>query len=230
MFISILNFFATPVHSDGETTYGLTVAGYAAIILVILALLIAAAAFFGKKAGQKKSSGFCTKQLVVCSMAVALSVVTSFIKFFDLPTGGSITLCSMLFICLIGYWYGPAVSLFTGFAYGLLQLVTGPYILYPLQVLVDYPLAFGALGLSGFFWKSKHGLVKGYIAGVLGRYVFAVLSGWLFFGAYAWEGWDPLPYSLAYNASYIFAEAALTIGILLLPPVRKAMDYVKSIV
>ncbi len=143
-------------------------------------------------------------------------------------SGGSITLCSMLFVCLIGYWYGPRISLTTGLAYGLLQLVTGPYIVFPLQVLVDYPLAFGALGLSGFFWNSKHGLIKGYLVGVLGRYMFAVLSGWLFFGAYAWEGWAPLPYSLAYNAAYLVPEAVVTLMLLFLPPVKKAMDQVKQ--
>lgn len=68
----------------------------------------------------------------------------------------------------------------TGAAYGVLQLLIEPYIYFPLQVLVDYPLAFGALGLSGCFSKSKHGLVKGYLCGVLARYVFAVISGWLF--------------------------------------------------
>ena len=169
------------------------------------------------------------RKLVFCSAAVALSVVTSLIKLYDFPFGGSVTLCSMLFVTLIGYWYGPKLGLATGVAYGLLQFITGPYIVFPLQVLVDYPLAFGALGLSGFFWKSKNGLLKGYLAGVLGRYVFAVISGWIFFGIYAWEGWHPLPYSLAYNGAYIFTEAAITLVILSLPPVKKALLHVKQL-
>ena len=191
----------------------------------MLALILIPAALFARRS---RGVRFETKQLVFCSAAVALSVVTSFIKVYTFPFGGSITLCSMLFVCLIGYWYGPRISLTTGLAYGLLQLVTGPYIVFPLQVLVDYPLAFGALGLSGFFWNSKHGLIKGYLVGVLGRYVFAVLSGWLFFGAYAWEGWAPLPYSLAYNAAYLVPEAVITLMLLFLPPVKKAMDQVKQ--
>ncbi|MCX4317460.1 MAG: energy-coupled thiamine transporter ThiT [Lachnospiraceae bacterium] len=191
----------------------------------MLALILIPAALFARRS---RGVRFETKQLVFCSAAVALSVVTSFIKVYTFPFGGSITLCSMLFVCLIGYWYGPRISLTTGLAYGLLQLVTGPYIVFPLQVLVDYPLAFGALGLSGFFWNSKHGLIKGYLVGVLGRYMFAVLSGWLFFGAYAWEGWAPLPYSLAYNAAYLVPEAVVTLMLLFLPPVKKAMDQVKQ--
>ena len=229
MFLNVISIFATHVYdSYGGYMYVLTPSGYLAIIVVMLALLVIPAALHGKKKEAAVSSKFGTRQLVFCAAAMALSIVTSFMKLYTFPFGGSITLCSMLFVCLIGYWYGPKVGITTGLAYGLLQLVTGPYIVFPLQVLVDYPLAFGALGLSGFFWKSRHGLIKGYIAGVLGRYFFAVLSGWLFFGAYAWEGWSPLPYSLAYNGAYIFAEAAITLIILALPPVRKAMDYVKS--
>ena len=113
-------------------------------------------------------------------------------------------------------------------AYGVLQLLIDPYVLYPMQLIVDYILAFGALGLSGLFSNAKFGLLKGYITAVLGRYVFAVISGWIFFGAYAWEGWDPLPYSLAYNAIYIFAEAAVTLLILSVKPVQNLFSKLKQ--
>lgn len=61
-----------------------------------------------------------TKRLAYCAMAIALATVASFIKVFEFPTGGSITLFSMLFIALVGYWYGPATGIITGIAYGLL--------------------------------------------------------------------------------------------------------------
>ena len=69
--------------------------------------------------------------------------------------------------------------------------------------------------------------MKGYLLGVFGRYVFAVISGWIFFGEYAWDGWAALPYSLVYNGCYIFAEAALTVIVLSIPAVSKAMKKVK---
>ena len=93
---------------------------------------------------------------------------------------------------------------------------------------MDYLLAFGALGLSGIFAQSKNGLVKGYLLGILGRYVFVVISGWLFFGEYAWEGWGALPYSLAYNGAYIFTEGAVTLLLLFVPAVAKAFARVKE--
>ena len=95
--------------------------------------------------------------------------------------------------------------------------------------LVDYIFAFGALGLSGLFSKSKNGLVKGYIAGVLGRYFFAFLSGMIFFGAYAADyGMSAPVYSLVYNGIYLSVEAVLTLIILYLPPVKKVMGQLKT--
>lgn len=216
-----MSFFVTK--ADGA--YSLTTAGYVAVAVILVALIVVAALFAKREKKEKKKIG--TKQLVVCAMAVALAMVTSMLKIYSFPFGGSVTLFSMLFICFVGYLYGPATGMLAGAAYGVLQLLIEPYIYFPLQVLVDYPLAFGALGLSGCFSKSKHGLVKGYLCGVLARYVFAVISGWLFFGEYAWDGWAALPYSLVYNGCYIFAEAALTVLVLSIPAVSKAMKKVK---
>lgn len=216
-----MSFFVSNV--DGELL--LTSAGKAATAVILAALLIIAAMAAARNGKNKKTMG--TKQLVFCAMAMALATVTSMLKVYSFPFGGSVTLFSMLFICLIGYIYGPATGILTGAAYGVLQFLIEPYILSPLQVLVDYPFAFGALGLSGFFSNSKNGLMKGYILGILGRYVFAVISGWIFFGEYAWEGWSALPYSLAYNGCYIFAEAIVTVIILLIPAVAKGLNQVK---
>ncbi len=161
-------------------------------------------------------------------MAVALGTVLSNIKLFHFPTGGSVTLFSMLVICLPGYFFGLGAGLLSGFAYGVLQLIIDPYVLFPMQLVMDYFLAFGALGLSGLFTNAKAGLVKGYVAGVLGRYVFVVLSGWIFFGSYAWEGWGALPYSIVYNAIYIFAETAATLVLLSVPAVRDGIGRIKA--
>ncbi len=204
--------------------YALTTIGYVAVAILLAALLIVAAIVAKKKEHKKMNA----KQLAFCAMSIALACVTSMMKIYEFPFGGSITFFSMLFICLPGYFYGPATGIFTALAYGVLQFLLGPYILFPAQVVVDYLLAFGAIGISGYFSKSKYGLIKGYIAGILGRYIFAVISGWIFFGEYAWEGWAPLPYSLAYNGAYIFSEGALTIIILLIPAVAKAFARIKE--
>ena len=228
------------VNDWGETTYVPTTLGNTLLVIVLIALL-AAAVFFARMQMKKNAastdsgsdvkmnrSKLTVKQLAFCAMAIALGTVLSNIKLFHFPTGGSITLLSMLVICLPGYWFGLGAGIATGVAYGVLQLLIDPYVLYPMQLIVDYILAFGALGLSGLFSNAKFGLLKGYITAVLGRYVFAVISGWIFFGAYAWEGWDPLPYSLAYNAIYIFAEAAITLLILSVKPVQNLFSKLKQ--
>lgn len=167
------------------------------------------------------------KQLVFSAMAVALAMVTSNIKFLHLPQGGSITLFSMLFICLIGYWYGPKWGILTGIAYGILQFTIDPFMLSVPQVLLDYPLAFGALGLSGFFSKQKYGLWIGYFAGIFGRFVISVISGVVFFASFAPKGMNPLVYSIAYNGIVIGTEGLLTLIVISVPPVTKALKYVR---
>lgn len=228
------------VDERGGTTYVPTALGNVLLGAVIIALLAAAVVFakmHAKKLGEDREPGrngagggrMTIKQLVFCAMAVALGTVLSNIKLFDLPYGGSVTMLSMLVICLPGYFFGCGAGLMTGLAYGVLQLLIDPYILFPAQLVMDYLLAFGALGLSGLFSGAKNGLVKGYVAAVLGRYVFVVLSGCIFFASYAWEGWGVLPYSLAYNGSYIFSEAAISIVIILLPPVKSAVGRIRKL-
>lgn len=204
---------------------GLTILGTVVSILVLAALLGTAAAVAGKKDRKKKMS---TKQIVFCAMSIALGTLTSMLKVYEFPFGGSVTLFSMLFVCLPGYLYGAGTGILSAAAYGVLQFILDPYILFPLQILVDYLLAFGALGLAGLFSNAKNGLVKGYLLGIIGRYVFAVISGWIFFGEYAWEGWAPLPYSLAYNGAYIFSEGLITLIILMIPAVSKGLDHVRE--
>ena len=208
-----------------DGVYSLTGAGYTVLVLVMLALLLAAC--FITKADQRGKTG--TRRLVFSAMAIALAFVTSFIKFLHLPMGGSITLFSMFFICLIGYWYGLRVGLMAAVAYGILQMVVDPYIISVPQMLCDYIFAFGALGLSGVFSNAKHGLVKGYLLGVVGRYVFSFLSGLIFFGMYAeGTGMSAPVYSLAYNGSYLGCEAAITLIVLAIPAVNKAFAQVKE--
>lgn len=244
------------VITDGENvSYLPTPLGTALLIVLFLALLAAAVTFAGKKSrsgdksdsGDKNGSGqkaapaknaaspkkggirLTAKQLAFCAVAIALGTVLSNVKLYEFPFGGSITLLSMLFICLPGYWFGAEAGVVTGVAYGILQLVIDPYVIHPAQLLVDYPLAFGAFGLSGLFTDKKNGLLKGYIAGIIGRWFFATVSGWIFFAEYAWEGWAPLPYSMVYNGIYIFAEAAITLIILAIPQVKEAFRRVKKL-
>ena len=220
-----MSYFATQLmDEEGNISYALTGAGYGALIAVMLGVLLLGCMVSG---GHGRKIG--TKQLVFSAMAMALGMVTSMVKLVDMPMGGSVTLFSMLFICLIGYLYGLRTGLTTAIAYGFLQLIIDPYIISIPQMLTDYILAFGALGLSGMFKDKKHGLVLGYIAGVLGRYFFTFLSGMIFFGSYgAYYNMSAPVYSLAYNGAYLGPEALITVVILLLPPVSSGLLKVRN--
>ena len=154
-------FFVTEEGGLTGTGYGIfTIAGAAFIML---------AAILASKAGKPRGKTMMARELVFCAAAIALAFLTSYIRIMKMPWGGSVTLCSMLFVCLIGYWYGVKTGIMAGVAYGILQFLQEPYVLSGFQVCCDYIFAFAALGLSGLFMNAKNGLMKGYLLGALMR-------------------------------------------------------------
>ena len=215
--------FSFLVNAEG----GLTTAGYAVCIVIGVALFIAALVFAGKVSERKKMG---TKQLVFCAMALALAFITSYIKIFNMPWGGSVTLCSMLFIVLVGNWYGPKAGILVGLVYGILQFIQEPYVLSFFQVCCDYILAFAALGVAGFFAKSKNGLIKGYIVAVIARGAFHALGGYLYWMDYMPENFPKALsslYPILYNYSYLLVEGVITVIIICIPAVAKGLNRVK---
>ncbi|NLG04637.1 MAG: energy-coupled thiamine transporter ThiT [Clostridia bacterium] len=208
--------------TQGDGEYLLKPVGYAALIIIMLLILFGLYLW-----NDKKNKNVTTRQLVFSAVGMALALVTSYMKLASLPFGGSITLFSMFFIVFIGYLFGVNAGLTAAVAYGILQLIIEPYIFHPVQVLLDYPLAFGMLGLSGFFANKKHGLMIGYAVSVLGRYICHVISGYIFFGAYAPEGSNAFIYTLSYNLTYILPEFIATMVLLVIPAVSSALTHVK---
>ena len=212
------------VNAEGS----LTAAGYALTIIAGIVLFLAASYFAGKHSAKRR---FTTKQLVFCAAAMALAFITSYIRLGEMPWGGSATLCSMLFIVLAANWYGAGTGIFVGLAYGILQFIQEPYVLSFFQVCCDYILAFAALGVAGFFAKSRHGLLKGYIAAVFARGVFHTLGGYLYWMDYMPENFPQSLrsiYPIAYNYSYLLVEAVITIVIISIPAVAKGLNRVKQ--
>ncbi|MCR5746222.1 MAG: energy-coupled thiamine transporter ThiT [Lachnospiraceae bacterium] len=212
--------------SEDGSYYSLTGAG-TALVIILMIVLVLTVSFVSGRDGKK----FSTKQLVFSAMSLALAFVLSFVKIFELPWGGAATLCSMFFVTLIGAWYGPRIGITAGFAYGLLQFIQGGggYILDPVQVCLDYIVAFAALGVSGFFCKSKNGLLKGYIVGILLRGAFHAIGGYIYWMGYMPENFPKnlaAVYPIVYNYSYILIEGVITVAVMLLPPVKSALQRV----
>ena len=159
-----------------------------------------------------------TRVLTEAALAVALAFVLSFVKVFEMPLGGSISL-EMFPLILLALRQGPWVGVTAGVVYGLIDILTPPvFVFHPVQVLLDYPLAFGALGLAGFFRPTVRGAILGATVAVLARFVCHFLSGVIFFASYAPENWNPYVYAAAYNAAYLVPSlivAALVVVVLL---------------
>ena len=207
---------------------GLTTAGYVLCVAAGIILFVVALIFAGRISEKKKMG---TRQLVFCAMAMALAFITSYLKLFNMPWGGSVTLCSMLFIVLVANWYGPKTGVLVGLAYGILQFIQEPYVLSFFQVCCDYILAFAALGIAGFFAKSKHGLLKGYIAAVIARGAFHALVGYLYWMDYMPDNFPKAltsVYPIVYNYSYLLVEGIITVIIISIPAVSKALNRVKQ--
>ncbi|HYF80687.1 MAG TPA: energy-coupled thiamine transporter ThiT [Symbiobacteriaceae bacterium] len=164
--------------------------------------------------------------LMEIAVMIALSTVLSQIKVFSMPQGGTITAGSMVPILLVGLRHGTKWGVTAGVLAGILNYILKPEFYYPVQVLLDYPIAFGVLGLAGLArGKSERvGAVLGSLA-LFGRFVAHVLSGVFFFAEYAPEGQNVWVYSSIYNGSYMLPEMVISALLLmaLLPALRRAL-------
>ncbi len=172
--------------------------------------------------------------VVEISLTVALAAVLGMIKLLPMPQGGSISLV-MLPLFVLALVRGPVVGIAAGALYGGIDYMLEPYFFHPLQVLLDYPIAFAACGLAGVFaarWIRLHrerrvltglwtAVLPGVALGALGRYAAHVASGVVFFATYAPEGQPVLVYSAVYNV-YVLVSAlvAAFVIISILPPLQ----------
>ena len=190
-------------------------------VVAVIVLLFAAILYSGK--GKPAD----TKSMAVSALLVALSIILNQLVIFRMPQGGSITAFSMVPIVLCAYFFGVRKGVMAGMCVGLIDLIFNPYVIHPIQLLLDYPLAFGALAFGGLFASGKYGLIKCYVFGVICRYICAVLSGVIFFGAYAPEGFSALTWSLWYNLTYLAVEGFISVILLSIPQIRNMFERLK---
>ena len=169
----------------------------------------------------RKKVKWTTKMLAHAAMALALSFVLSYIRFFRMAGGGAVTPGSMLPVMLFGAAYGLVPGLLVGFAYALLQIVQGAEAAGFMGLLLDYILAFTALGLAGLAknWPKTWGLYVAMIIALVGRLLCSILSGVVVWGTPLWG-------SITYNTSYMLPEMVicLLLGVLIGPRVVRMMQ------
>lgn len=155
------------------------------------------------------------------ALAGVLHFVSGFVPFLQMPEGGRVTLAAMVPIFFVALRRGSRIGLLAGIAFGLVVLVEEPFIYHPVQVLLDYPLAFGALGMAGFFRRLP---LVGVAIGVAGRFVCHFISGVVFFAIYAPPGMNPALYSALYNAYYLVPEFIISAVIMFLLQKRNVLQ------
>lgn len=168
-------------------------------------------------------------------MAIALATMLSLITLYRMPQGGSITPASMLPIVFFALAFGPAWGIGAGLVFGMLQFAIAPYAAHWASIVLDYPLAYGLLGLAGFFAASRSrraeernvllrlsavrmpAIVAAIWLSMLARTVSHLLSGVIFYRSFAIEaGQNPWIYSIVYNITYMIPEAVIT-SLVLIP-------------
>ncbi len=198
-----------------------------------------------------------TKKTITSSMLIGLGLILSIVQILTLPFGGSVTLISMLPVIMASYLFGLKTGLTAAFAYSLLQMLVGfgtvsafflpgdsqmaPFAAISV-CLIDYVLAYTVLGFGGIFKGKLKSETKELCLGtffcVMLRYIMHIISGYIFFGAWAqWFFADStglsqigfmkdfcswvmntfegsglsLFYSIVYNGAYMIPEMIITI-------------------
>ena len=198
--------------ADVSTTGWIAVGALAALAVVLLVIA-------------RGHVRWTARMIANAALCLALAFVLSYIKLFDLPQGGAVTAASLLPIIAFAYSYGLAPGLVVGVAYGLLQMIQDPWIVSPVQAILDYPLAFACIALAAVARKlpDSWGWLAGIALGGVGRFVCHVLSGVVFFAEYAeGTGMSPLVYSVSYN-SVVFVDLAICAVVMAFPQVRRAL-------
>lgn len=188
-------------------------------------------------------NGISTRMVAEAGVMIALAKILSFIKLFEMPMGGSVTLASMAPILFFAIRWGWKKGLLVGLVYGLVDYLLGGYTVHPLQVLLDYPLAYMMLGFAGLQRTSENDSffshLPSLILAVALRLAVHVLSGCVFYstidfteaGASLSQAFTlsnmgaGFVYSLQYNGAFLGADFLICLVVLALAwqPLRKRL-------
>lgn len=173
--------------------------------------------------------------LVEAGIMLALAVVLSHFEIYKAPQGGSVTPGSMVPILFFAMRWGLGPGVVTGIAFGLLKIMLGGWVFSPIQAILEYPIAFGFLGLAGIFSKAidfNSGnelnlqtyakIIFSVFLAIAGRFICHLLAGVIFFSEYAGTQ-NPWIYSTIYQSTYLVPEFIISAVILSLlwKPLRR---------
>lgn len=173
---------------------------------------------------------FSVKTLCLGAISIAMTLVLAYI-YIPLPTGASITAGSWIPLMLLALICDPRLAMLSGMVCGVLAplLLPGWTLIHWAQLFLEYFAIFSCMGYAGLFgYDSKKSILLGAGLAILLRFTAQVLSGAVFFGQYAWEGWGAWGYSLVFHLSGKLPEGILTIIILLKLPIRQLAGHIQK--
>lgn len=165
-----------------------------------------------------------TKMIVEAGICIALSTILSFIKLFEMPLGGSVTLAARLPLVIYAIRWGWKKGIFACAIFGLVQLFIGiGYVIHPAQGFLDYIVSYAFMGFAGIRFNNKFSKTS-FIPSVIIAYLLSgaanVLSGMIYFYDMTTamkNGFNSfLVYNLAYNYSFLALDCAILLVILVL--------------
>lgn len=177
-------------------------------------------------------TNFEAKVLAEVIVFAALSAALYTIRPFSLPYGGSITLGSMVPVMWLSLRRGVRVGFFAGGIFGLAALIIDvmllPYspITNPVQVVLEYPIAFGVLGLAGMFHNRSTTLaIIGVALSILVKFLLHFIAGIVFWAYTVPEGWNPVAWSAVYNGSFLLVEFIICAILMYILVKKKTLEY-----
>lgn len=170
-----------------------------------------------------KKGSFSTYGIAQISIFTALAIILHYIKFFELPNGGSISLV-MLPIIILALRTNLTSGMISGLVVGIIGFISKPYYMHPVQVFLDYGVAFAGIGMAALFAKqfqkalanNNKGkcylyIVLATITAVFCRFIGHFLAGVFFYASFAPKGQSPVLYSAIYNGSFLAVLGVITL-------------------
>ena len=173
-----------------------------------------------------------TQKLTVSAVLIALATALSFVKIWEMPLGGAVTLLSMLPMCVLSVMYGVRLAALPCFVYAAIQMAVSGVFGWGLTptvlvgaILFDYLAPFTCLCFAGVFRKKGlWGIIAGILLVCVLRFLFHFASGCIFFRSYELFN-NPYMWSLAYNGTFMLPELGLTlvgaVGLFKVPAIGK---------
>lgn len=219
--ITIIFFIVSIVLNKGGKEF-LTEKAQVSLAVTLITAILSGVVFITIGTDKEKNT---SKSIAFAAIFIAMASALQFVRLFRLPQGGSITLGSLAPLAIYSYMFGWKKGVLACFLFGVIQSFIDPFIVHPLQYFLDYPLAFSMIGLSGAFKNKKcnisgmseNGILKpvyaisfGFGIGIFVRYICHVMSGIVYFGAYAAEGYSAVKWGIVYNL-FAFADGLIAL-------------------